>query len=44
MLKRNPAVMNPKPLPGYVWLDTPGKVLRVAAAYLEFKDQPDSAV
>ncbi len=34
VLKRNPA-MNPEPLPGYVWLDTPGKVLHVEASRLE---------
>ena len=29
-------------LPGYVWLDTPGKVLHVEAARLEFwEDAPD---
>jgi hypothetical protein len=25
---------------GYVWLDTPGKVLHVEAARLEFMDEP----
>jgi hypothetical protein len=29
-----------EPLPGYVWLDTPGKVLHVEAARLEFRDDP----
>jgi hypothetical protein len=29
--------MNPEPLPGYVWLDTPGKTLHVPAAALEFR-------
>ena len=36
VLERNPeAILNPEPLPGYVWLDTPGKVLHVEAARLE---------
>ena len=30
--------MRPEPLPGYVWLDTRGKVLHVRAAHLEFQD------
>jgi hypothetical protein len=25
VLERNPEAMNPEPLPGHVWLDTPGK-------------------
>jgi hypothetical protein len=25
----NPEALNPDPLPGYVWLDTPGKALHV---------------
>jgi hypothetical protein len=29
--------MNPEPLPGYVWLDVPGKVLHVPAADPEFR-------
>lgn len=29
VLERNPEAMNPEPLPGYVWLDVPGKVLQV---------------
>jgi hypothetical protein len=28
------------PLPGYVWLDTPGKVLHAAEHMLEFRDEP----
>jgi hypothetical protein len=32
--------MNPEPLPGYVWLDTPGKVLHVEERVLEFTDEP----
>ena len=27
VLERNPEAMNPEPLEGHVWLDTPGKVL-----------------
>ena len=43
VLERNPdAILHPEPLPGYVWLDTPGKVLHVEAAHLEFReDAPD---
>jgi hypothetical protein len=33
--------MNPEPLPGYVWLDTLGKVLHVRAAALEFREGED---
>ena len=36
VLERNPEAMNPA-LPGYVWLDTPGKVLHVPEAHLEFR-------
>lgn len=36
-LERNPEAMNPEPLPGYVWLDVPGKVLHVPAADPEFR-------
>jgi hypothetical protein len=25
VLERNPDAMKPEPLPGYVWLETPGK-------------------
>lgn len=32
VLERNPEAMNPDPLRGDVWLDTPGKVLCVPAA------------
>ena len=39
-LERNPEAMEPEPLPGHVWLDTPGKVLHVQAAQLEFTDEP----
>jgi hypothetical protein len=38
ILERNPEAMNPDPLPGYVWLDTPGKVLHVEASRLEFRN------
>jgi hypothetical protein len=37
VLERNDEAMNPDPLPGYVWLDTPGRPLHVAAAQLEFR-------
>jgi hypothetical protein len=30
--------MHPDPLPGYVWLDTPEKVLHVEERVLEFKE------
>jgi hypothetical protein len=40
VLERNEEAMNPDPLPGYVWLDTPGKVLHVEAARLEFRNDP----
>jgi hypothetical protein len=32
--------MKPDPLPGCVWLDTPGKVLHVEASRLEFRNGP----
>jgi hypothetical protein len=28
------------PLPGYVWLETPAKVLAVSAHLLEFREDP----
>jgi hypothetical protein len=37
LLERNPWAMNPEPLEGYVWLQTPGKPLHVWAAHLEFQ-------
>jgi hypothetical protein len=37
VLERNPEAMSPHPLPGYVWLDTRGKVLHVREAHLEFR-------
>jgi hypothetical protein len=40
MLERNPQAMNPEPLPGYVWLATPGKVLHADERYLEFTGDP----
>jgi hypothetical protein len=30
--------MTPEPLPSYVWLDMPGKMLHVPADHLEFRD------
>lgn len=39
VLERNPEA-NPDPLPGYVWLDTPGKVLHVESARFEFRSDP----
>jgi hypothetical protein len=32
--------MNLELLPGCVWIDTPGKVLHVEAAWLEFRSEP----
>jgi len=40
VLERNPEAMKPDPLPGYVWLDTPGKVLHVQVAWMEFRNEP----
>jgi hypothetical protein len=41
VLERNPeAILHPEPLPGYVWLDTPRKVLHVEAARLDFRNDP----
>ena len=40
VLERNPDAMHPEPLPGYVWLDTPGKALHVPADHLEFGNEP----
>jgi hypothetical protein len=37
VLQRNPEAMNPDPLPGYVWLESGGKVLHVAERDLEFR-------
>jgi hypothetical protein len=37
VLERNPDAMKPEPLPSYVWLETPGKVLHVHQARLEFR-------
>jgi hypothetical protein len=39
VLEQQPDALNPKPLPGYVWLELPGKVLHVEAARLEFTDE-----
>jgi hypothetical protein len=40
VLELNAEAMNADPRPGYVWLDTPGKVLHVEAARLEFRHDP----
>ncbi len=40
VLERNEEAMNPEPLPGYVLLDTAGKVLHVEASRLEFRTDP----
>jgi hypothetical protein len=40
VLERNPDAMNPEPLPGHVWLDTPGKVLHSDERHLKFTDDP----
>jgi hypothetical protein len=40
VLERNPEAMNQEPVKGYVWLDTPSKVLHVEEARLEFRDDP----
>jgi hypothetical protein len=41
VLEQKPeAILNTEPLPGYVWLDTPGKVLHVEEALLEFRNDP----
>jgi hypothetical protein len=34
------AILNPEPLPGYVWLASPGKPLHVWADHLEFCTDP----
>jgi hypothetical protein len=41
VLERNPEAMNPVPLPGYVWLATPGKVLHADERQLEFTGDPE---
>jgi hypothetical protein len=38
VLNRNPEAMTPEPMPGHVWLETPGKVLHVDERVLEFTD------
>ena len=38
VLQRNEEATKPEPLPGYVWLDTPGKVLHVREDAPEFRD------
>jgi hypothetical protein len=39
VLDRNPnATLNPDPLPGYVWLDTRGKLLHAPQDALKFRE------
>jgi hypothetical protein len=38
VLEQNEEAMKPEPLPGYVWLDTPGKVLHVPVDAFQFRD------
>lgn len=38
VLERNPEAMNPDPMPDYVWLDTPEKVLHVEESRLQFRE------
>ena len=40
VLGRNPEAMSPDPLPGYVWLEMPGKVLHTDERHLEFRYEP----
>jgi hypothetical protein len=40
VLERNLDAMNPGPLSGYAWLETPGKALHVPEAHLEFRNEP----
>jgi hypothetical protein len=40
MLERNDEAVRPEPLPGYVWLDMPGKRPHVWAAALELRNDP----
>jgi hypothetical protein len=40
VLECNPDAMSPEPHPGYVWLETPGKVLHAPEQALEFTDEP----
>jgi len=40
VLERNAQAMTPEPQPGFVWLDTPGKLLHVEERMLEFTDEP----
>jgi hypothetical protein len=39
VLEQQSDALNPKPLPVYVWLELPGKVLHVEGARLEFMDE-----
>jgi hypothetical protein len=43
VLEQNPDAMNPDPLPGYVWLDLPGKVLTPTSATWSSQDDPPEA-
>jgi hypothetical protein len=43
VLERNPEVLNPDSLPGYVWLATLGKVLHGDERRLAFADDPPEA-
>ena len=38
--RHSEAIRHPEPLPGYVWLDTSGKMLHVEASRLEFRNDP----
>jgi hypothetical protein len=42
VLERNPEAMNPDPLLGYVWLDTPGKALHAPAHHVEFQNADEN--
>ncbi len=44
VLERNPEAMDPEPLPGYVWLDVPGRPLHVAESKLEVRDDGERAL
>jgi hypothetical protein len=37
VLERNSEALTPDPEPGFVWLDTPGKVLYAEEKHLEFR-------
>jgi hypothetical protein len=40
VLERNEETMHPEPLSGYLWLDTPAKLLHAREIDLEFTDEP----